>query len=100
MDLKSITCSLSGAELDISQAIKIFDIQIPLRNFILNKFPNLKSEEFISYERYEVLLNDYVDSLLNTDRGELSRIELEVIKSIKESEILSAAIKSNFKEQT
>ena len=88
-------CVVSNQEITSAKALKISDIQVPLRNFVLNKFSKAKNEDFISEESYELLLNEYVESLLNTDRGELSRLELEVIKSIKESEIFSTHLKDS-----
>ncbi|MFN5183230.1 MAG: DUF1003 domain-containing protein [Bacteroidota bacterium] len=92
MEDEKIKCSVTGKPIENNRTLVLSEIQIPLRNFINSKFPDIKLADKISDEGYELLLNEYVEMLLSTDRGELSRLELEVISSIKESEIISSHI--------
>lgn len=95
---EKVICPITGKQIDKAQALKVADVQIPLKNFLFRKFPNVKQEDFISEESYDNILNDYVEAILNTDKGELSRLEVEVLSNIKESEIISSNLQKTFRE--
>ena len=63
---------------------------------ILKKCPEWSSEKFICRADLAVFRGQYVRSLIESDKGELSSIELDVVRSLREHELISSNIEAEF----
>lgn len=65
----------------------------------MRQFPDVKQSGFISEIAYSKLIHDYVEELMEKDKGELTRMEKEVLHSIQESELLSKNVDTDYARQ-
>ncbi|MGB9661965.1 MAG: DUF1003 domain-containing protein [Moorellaceae bacterium] len=66
---------------------------------IQKKYPDWSPDEFICFSDLNRFMTEYVQDILEAEKGELSALELEVIRSLKEQEILSENIDTAFERQ-
>lgn len=60
-----------------------------LLSFIQKLHPQVTEEDYLSIESLNDLRAEYVEDALEVERGQLTRLELEVIESLRQHEILS-----------
>jgi uncharacterized membrane protein len=66
---------------------------------IRKKYPDWSSDGFICLDDLNYFRTEYVKDMLEADKGELSALEEQVMKSLQEHEILSKNINVEFDEQ-
>lgn len=66
---------------------------------ILKKHPDWSPDGFICLDDLNYFKTEYVHSILEANKGELSALEEEVMRSLKEEEVLSKNINTEFEEQ-
>jgi len=67
-----------------------------IENKILDKYPNWNKEGFICSDDLNKFRFDYVKSLMETEHGELSALEKDVLDSIKNEELVSTNVDKQF----
>jgi uncharacterized membrane protein len=63
---------------------------------IVRAHPNLSPDDLICLEDLGSFRGEYVESILEAEKGELSSLEEEVLQSLKENEILSTDVEKEF----
>jgi hypothetical protein len=66
---------------------------------IRKTFPDWSPEQFICRADLAQVRGRYVHSLLESERGELSTLEHEVVRSLQEHELLSSNIEAEFEQK-
>jgi uncharacterized membrane protein len=82
-------CQVSGKEYPASELVPGIAIRKPVVELIKQKYPHWTDEGFISNKELNVFRHMYVQKMMEDEIGELSKLEQEVLESIKKSEILS-----------
>lgn len=82
-------CQISGKEDRISELVPGIAIRKPVLELIKQKYPHWTDEGFISNKELNVFRHMYVQKMMEEEIGELSKLEHDVLDSIKKSEILS-----------
>ncbi|MBN1534852.1 MAG: DUF1003 domain-containing protein [Spirochaetes bacterium] len=88
--MKTVRCSVCAKEFPRSDVITGHGIRNEIERLILQDFPSWNDSSFIckgDYEKYRIL---YVTNLVLEERGQLERLEAEVIQNIGESELISS----------
>jgi uncharacterized membrane protein len=85
-------CQVSGDEFPISELVPGFSIRKPILELIKKKYPNWTDDGFISSQELNFFKHQYVEKMMGDEIGELSKLETEVLESIKKSEILAKNI--------
>jgi uncharacterized membrane protein len=96
---ETVRCQICGKQKKMSEAMPAELVREPLVEIIRKTHPDWSSSGFICLEDLDQVRADYVKNVLETEKGELSTLEEEVIKSLKEQELLSENINVEFNQK-
>jgi len=100
MDSKSISrlyhCQICNRKSSETELIPASLVRPALVNIITRKFPDWSADGFICTEDLNKFRNDYMSWILETEKGELSSLEKEVVESLSKNEILSSHIDQEY----
>lgn len=74
-------------------------LRTPIAELIRKKYPDWSSQGFICFKDLNHFRAEYVKEILETEKGELSLLEQDVISSLKEQEVLSKDVNEEFDRQ-
>ena len=91
--VKKGTCGVTGKEYPINELLEVGSIRSQLKELIKKSYPEWNEEEgMVSIGILNRFRDDYVHSLLEEEKGELSHLETDVMESIRNKDLLSARI--------
>lgn len=90
-------CALCG-EIDRQELIHSEMIRPALIKLIKNDFPNFSSNGRLCHSCLNRYRAEYVEDVLQRERGELSQIEQEVVSSLAEQETVSQDLNASFQD--
>ena len=93
---ETVTCQICGKQKKMSEAMPAELVREPLVEIIRRTHPDWSSSGFICLSDLDQVRTDYVKNVLETEKGELSTLEEDVLKSLKEQELLSENINVEF----
>jgi uncharacterized membrane protein len=93
------TCAICGKSFPARNVVSGEIVRDEIAAEILKRYPEWSSEKFICRVHLTEFRGKYVHSLLESEKGELSSLEHEVVRSLQEHELLSSNIEADF-EQT
>jgi uncharacterized membrane protein len=87
---KTGICEITGKEYPMEDLVRLDSIRPQILDLIKKKYPDWQSAGgFISVEILNVFRDEYVRQLLVEEDGELSKLDMEVMESIKNKELIS-----------
>jgi uncharacterized membrane protein len=89
---------ISGKEYPVSELVPGIAIRKPLLELIKQKYPHWGGEGFISNTELNMFRHLYVQKMMEEEIGDLSKLEQEVLNSIKKSEILAKNVEPEIDE--
>ncbi len=92
-------CPLCHKHKNKDEMIPVELIHEPIIEFRQKKYPGLSLQESICLPCLNRIRSEYVQEVLETEKGELSGLEEDVIKSLNEQELLSKNINLEFEQQ-
>ena len=93
------TCSICGRTFPHRQLLSGEIVRPAVADLIRADHPGWSSESFICREDLAVYRGRYVHTLLESERGELTALEQEVVDSLREHELLSADVDVEFERE-
>jgi uncharacterized membrane protein len=93
---KTATCQICGAPADGAALTPAALVRPALADLIRRRFPAWSAEGFICAEHLNDFRAEYVRSILEAERGELSTLESEVVDSLHKHETLASHLDSEF----
>lgn len=93
---ETVICQICGEKKKRSEVVPAEMIREPLVEIIRKTHPNWSSTGFICVTDLNSFRANYVQNILETERGELTALEEEVVKSLREQELLSKNINLEF----
>jgi uncharacterized membrane protein len=93
------TCAICGKSFPARNVVSGEIVRKELAAEILESYPNWSAEQFICREDLATMRGKYVHDMLESERGELSSLETEVVRSLQEHEILSTNIDAEFEQK-
>jgi uncharacterized membrane protein len=94
-----VRCQVSGKEIADGQAVKVNTLRKPLLELLKKSYPEIDEKGCISEKTYNHLLSEYVEDIIEKDKGELSKLDSEVVKSIEESVVLAKNTNETIEEE-
>ena len=94
-----IVSSISNKNIKPSEAIKASDIRESLLSFIQKNHPEFSNEGYISYEELNFFRRLYITELVIQEKGELAKIDEDVIEAIRSNAVLSENIEEKIDEE-
>jgi uncharacterized membrane protein len=98
-DKKTVLCGICGEQKDLDEVIPADLIRDPLVETIQKKYPEWSPTGFICISDLNHFRSEYVREILETEKGELSSLEEQVMKSLKEQEFISRNINVEFEQK-
>ncbi len=93
------SCCVCGKSFPVKDLVPGEIVRKEIADEILKSFPDWSPELFICRPDLAMIRGRYVHSLLESDKGELSSLEHEVVRSLQEHEILAANIDAEFEQK-
>jgi len=90
------TCPICGKTWPKAQMVPVGILRPAVAQEIVRAHPTLSPEDSICLEDLGSFRGEYVESILEAEKGELSSLEEEVLQSLKENEILSTDVEKEF----
>jgi uncharacterized membrane protein len=94
-----IISSISNKNIKPSEAIKASDIRESLLSFIQKNHPEFSNEGYISYEELNFFRRLYITELVIQEKGELAKIDEDVVEAIRSNAVLSENIEEKIDEE-
>jgi uncharacterized membrane protein len=91
-----VRCQICGKQKRMNEVFPAEMVRETLVEIIRKTHPDWSSSGFICLDDLDKVRAEYVRNVLETDKGELSTLEEEVMKSLKEQELLSENINVEF----
>lgn len=93
---QTVLCQICRRQKKITEVIPAEVVREPLVETIRKTYPDWSSSGFICISDLNQFRAKYVEDVLERDKGELSALEEQVVKSLKEQELLSSNINAEF----
>jgi uncharacterized membrane protein len=93
---ETVTCQICGKQKKMSEVMPAELVREPLVEMIRKTHPDWSPSGFICLADLDQVRSEYVKNVLETEKGELSTLEEDVLKSLKEQELLSENINVEF----
>lgn len=98
LENKKSPCIVCGKTFQKKDLFACSAIREPISNRISADVPAWSPDAFICLEDLEKYRNDYVHSLLESEKGELTSLEKEVLESLQEHDLLSKNVDAEFEQ--
>jgi len=92
------TCAVCGARQDARELVPLSALRPSLQKYILGLHPALGGDSRICTAELNEYRDRYLEAMLEEEKGELSRLEQDVLRSFREQELLSANINEEYSE--
>jgi uncharacterized membrane protein len=93
------TCAICGKSFPARRVVSGEIVRKEIADEVLKTYPEWSPEKFICRADLGEIRGKYVHSLLESEKGELSSLEDEVVRSLLEHEILSSNIEAEFEQK-
>ncbi|KAF5057566.1 hypothetical protein DSECCO2_355360 [anaerobic digester metagenome] len=98
-DISSVeACALCGRSDDTQNLVPISALRPSLQAFIMSQHPGLEHESRVCAEELNAYRDRYLVEMLEEEKGELTRLEEDVLRSLREQELLSSNINEEYSE--
>ncbi len=96
---KKVLCQICKEKKKPAEVTPAQLVRKPIVEVILKKHPDWSSEGYICNTDLNNFREEYITNILEAEKGELSFLEKEVMKSLKEQELLSKNVNIEFERQ-
>lgn len=94
-----VICAITQKKCDVSSCCKLDTVSLPVKRLILDAYPQLNENSFISVEQITLFRKKYLNNLIENERGEIDVLEKNVIEAISKNQILTENIEADFDDQ-
>lgn len=92
-------CSVCGGKFAPADVVQGGVLREPIAALIRAEHPSWTPEDYICHQDLARIRSQYVHALLESERGDLSNLEHEVLESLRKHELISANIEDELEEQ-
>ena len=96
---KTVLCQVCKGQKKMREVLSAGVIREPIAERIKGVFPDWSADSFICINDLNRFRAEYVQEVIRTDKGELSALDEQVVKSLKEQELLSMNINDEYDSQ-
>jgi len=93
---KMVICQICKKEKKQSEVIPAELVDEPIVEIIKKKYPDWSNEGYICISDLSDFRKEFIQNIIETEKGELTALEKDVVKSIREQELISKNINSEF----
>jgi len=96
---KTVICPICKEQKKLNEMLPGEMVREPVVEKIKMKYPDWSNSDFICISDLNRFRAEYVQQVIETDKGELSALEKQVIESMKEQELIAANINVEYDRQ-
>jgi uncharacterized membrane protein len=96
---KTTVCQICKKRKALNEILPGTLVRDPIVEIIMKQYPDWSSDGFICLDDLNHFKTEYVRDILEADKGELSTLEEQVMKSLRKEKLLSKNINVEFEEQ-
>ena len=96
---KTAVCQITKKEFPLNELMPGISVREPIVELIMKEHADWDPDQYISINNLEEYRNSYIKNLLEDEKGELNKLEEEVLDSIKHSKILSENVNEIYDEK-
>jgi uncharacterized membrane protein len=96
---KYIPCEICRKKKPVDDMIPIGILRYPLMEILIKQYPDISKDGFICRDDLNELRAQYVREVLENEKGEITVSEEQVVKSLKEQDLLSKNINVEFEQR-
>lgn len=96
---KTVICPICKEQKKLNEMLPGEMVREPVADKIKMKYPDWSKSDFICISDLNRFRAEYVQQVIETDKGELSVLEKQVIESMKEQELIAANINVEYDRQ-
>jgi len=93
---EEVTCQICHLTKELADTIPADLVRPPIVDMIRRTHPGWKTDGYICLHDLNQFRSQYIEEVVEADKGELSVIEQQVVDSIKEQEVLSSNVNIEF----
>ncbi|MDP3766260.1 MAG: DUF1003 domain-containing protein [Nanoarchaeota archaeon] len=93
---KNVTCQICRQEKEINEVTPAEVVRSSVAELIKKKHKDWGTKGFICHDDLNHFREEYIKNVIETETGELSALESEVVKSMKQHELLTKNINAEF----
>ena len=94
-----VKCEITKKKVKHSDSKPIAVIRPGILNLIKNRYPNINMRGFISNDALRSFRQEYVEKIISSEKGDLSKLEKDVVKSLVHHETLSKNVDKQFEKK-
>lgn len=94
--VKTGVCKVCGKEKRLRSLIPVSMIRSSIFAVIQREHPEITKDDLICLDDYRHYREEHIQDMLEVEKGELSKLDLEVVNSIKEQELLAKNINDEY----
>jgi uncharacterized membrane protein len=97
---KTGKCEITGKEYPLKELVRVDSIRPQIKDLIKAAYPDWAEDKgMISVEVLNGFRNEYLQKMLTEEKGELTNLELNVMDSIKNKDLLSAKLETDYRDK-
>ncbi len=96
---KTALCQITGREFPMEELVPVCLVSEPIIGPVREGHPGWDPNGYISIVELNRLRHEHVQQMLEKEKGEMTDLEREVVKSIKNAEILSRNVEKDIQER-
>ena len=97
---RTFTCQICKKQKSQHEMFPGYGVRPALVEIIRKKYPRWSNESFICLSDLDAFRKTYVQSVLELEKGELSKLDKEVLHSLNQQEIITKNIEKEFDQKT
>jgi uncharacterized membrane protein len=95
----TVVCQVCGKQKTYTEALRAASVRDSIVEVIRGSVPQWSPDGYICYEDLHNFRMQYVHGLLESEKGELDGLEQEVLRSLKEQDLLSENLNESYEER-
>jgi uncharacterized membrane protein len=96
---KTGLCQITGRELPMDELVPVSVMSEPIVELAKKEHPDWDPNGYVSIVELNRLRHEHVQRMLEKEKGEMTDLEREVLKSIKDAEIVSRNVEKDIQER-
>jgi uncharacterized membrane protein len=96
---KTVCCDICKQQKRLSEVTPAIIVRSSIGDLIKKEHPEWSSKSFICHKDLDQYRSDFVQKSLEEEKGELTELEDEVVRAMKEQELLSKNLNEEFEQQ-
>jgi hypothetical protein len=96
---ETVACQVCKKQKKLSEVLSAELVREPIINRIIKEYPDWLTSGYICLSDLNRFRAEYVQAVIEKDKGELSALEEQVVKSLQEQELLSKNINIEYDKQ-